>query len=103
MPDLDWSEMEGLFCQQAPTAPASQSGVLNFRLSQDINECDKKRKEPTEVKGQYILLSFQTFIKSEPTILRYNLTYWFGNTYTVTLLFVNISDHVIRRKTKFKR
>lgn len=50
MPDLDWSEMEGLFCQQAPMAPTSQSGVLNFRLGQDNNECDKRRKEPTEVK-----------------------------------------------------
>lgn len=51
MPDLDWSEMEGLFCQQAPIAPTSQSGVLSFRLGgQDNSECDKKRKEPTEVK-----------------------------------------------------
>lgn len=50
MPDLDWSEMEGLFCQQAPMAPTSQNGTLNFRLGhQDANECDKKRKEPTEV------------------------------------------------------
>lgn len=49
MPDLDWSEMEGLFCQQAPTAPTSQSGVLNFRLGQDNSECDRKRKEPTEI------------------------------------------------------
>lgn len=50
MPDLDWSEMEGLFCQQAPMAPTSQNGTLNFRLgNQDANECDKKRKEPTEV------------------------------------------------------
>lgn len=53
MPDLDWSEMEGLFCQQAPTAPISQNGILNFRLGQDTNECDKKRKEPTEVKGLF--------------------------------------------------
>lgn len=50
MPDLDWSELEGLFCQQAPSAPTNQSGVLNFRLGQDTSECDKKRKEPTEVK-----------------------------------------------------
>lgn len=50
MTDLDWSEMEGLFCQQAPMAPTSQNGALNFRLgNQDANECDKKRKEPTEV------------------------------------------------------
>lgn len=50
MPDLDWSEMEGLFCQQAPMALTSQNGVLNFKLGQDSNECDKKRKEPTEVR-----------------------------------------------------
>lgn len=61
MPDLDWSEMEGLFCQQAPTAPTSQSGVLSFKLGgQDSNECDKKRKEPTEVKERlFTILQFK--------------------------------------------
>lgn len=54
MPDLDWSEMEGLFCQQAPTATTNQNGVFNPRLGPDTSECDRKRKEPTEVKNTNI-------------------------------------------------
>jgi len=56
MTDLDWSEMEGLFCQQAPAAPASQNGVMNFRIGQDASECDRKRKEPTEVRWLIVII-----------------------------------------------
>lgn len=90
MPDLDWSEMEGLFCQQAPMAPTSQSGVLNFRLGQDTSECDKKRKEPTEVHNN-IIFSYNS--NSLPLTLE--------NKYFI--FFYSISDCFTRRKTKFKR
>lgn len=53
MADLDWSEMEGLFCQQVPpsTAPSSQSSP---KLGRDPHELyEKRRKEPTEVMYLY--------------------------------------------------
>ncbi|XP_054270873.1 inverted formin-2 isoform X2 [Macrosteles quadrilineatus] len=52
MADLDWDEMEGLFCQQAPPAPstttsAQSSPHLSARDTPDAG--DKKRKEPSEI------------------------------------------------------
>ncbi|XP_014252125.1 FH2 domain-containing protein 1 isoform X2 [Cimex lectularius] len=45
MADLDWSEMEGLFCQQAPPPPTSAS-PKTFKDSPDVNS---RRKEPAEI------------------------------------------------------
>lgn len=90
MPDLDWSEMEGLFCQQAPIAPTSQSGVLSFRLGgQDNSECDKKRKEPTEVKRLFFFVIFIQLIKR-------CLLYFYSK------IHIKISDRSAGWKTKFK-
>ncbi|XP_066985024.1 uncharacterized protein [Macrobrachium rosenbergii] len=42
---LDWDEMEGLFCQQTTSAPASPN-----KASKDHKEeVEKKKKEPTEI------------------------------------------------------
>lgn len=51
MEDLDWDEMEGLFCQQAPPAPTpSSSTTASPRLgSRDSTDSVSKRKEPSEV------------------------------------------------------
>lgn len=46
MADLDWAEMEGLFCQQAPLAPSSQSSP---RLGRDPQDPDRRRKESSEI------------------------------------------------------
>ncbi|XP_066999083.2 uncharacterized protein form3 [Anabrus simplex] len=46
MADLDWDEMEGLFCQQAPPAPSSQSSP---RLGRDPQDPDRRRKESSEI------------------------------------------------------
>lgn len=45
MADLDWDEMEGLFCQQAPPA-AAVPVPISPKLSGDP---DRRRKEPSEV------------------------------------------------------
>ncbi|XP_065209614.1 inverted formin-2 isoform X2 [Planococcus citri] len=50
MADLDWSEMEGLFCQQAPpsTVVSCQSSPKLSR--NEFNESgDRRRKEPSEI------------------------------------------------------
>lgn len=83
MTDLDWSEMEGLFCQQAPAAPASQNGVMNFRIGQDASECDRKRKEPTEVRWLIVII-------------------WTNFTSTSRSRLFSISDRFIGRKTEFE-
>ncbi|XP_011314517.1 uncharacterized protein form3 [Fopius arisanus] len=45
MADLDWAEMEGLFCQQVPPMiPQSISAS-----SSSGNDADKRRREPTEI------------------------------------------------------
>uniref|UniRef100_A0A1B6D1V3 FH2 domain-containing protein n=1 Tax=Clastoptera arizonana TaxID=38151 RepID=A0A1B6D1V3_9HEMI len=51
MADLDWDEMEDLFCQQAPPAPTpSSSTTASPRLgSRDSADSVNKRKEPTEI------------------------------------------------------
>lgn len=49
MADLDWAEMEGLFCQQVPPAPSLQSSP---RLGRDPQDPDRRRKESSEVKLQ---------------------------------------------------
>ncbi|GLH12264.1 Protein diaphanous [Gryllus bimaculatus] len=46
MADLDWAEMEGLFCQQAPPAPSAQSSP---RLGRDPQDPDRRRKESSEI------------------------------------------------------
>jgi hypothetical protein len=46
MADVDWAEMEGLFCQQVPLAPSSQSSP---RLGRDPQDPDRRRKESSEV------------------------------------------------------
>lgn len=47
MPELDWAEMEGLFCQQTPAAlpPLTASP----RLGRELSDSDRKRKESSEV------------------------------------------------------
>lgn len=53
MADLDWDEMEGLFCQQAPPAATCNSAQGSPRLgNRDTQDPDRKRKEPSEVTGQ---------------------------------------------------
>lgn len=47
MADLDWAEMEGLFCQQAALAPSTQSSP---RLGRDVQDPDRRRKESSEVR-----------------------------------------------------
>ncbi|XP_073969429.1 FH2 domain-containing protein formin 3 isoform X2 [Rhodnius prolixus] len=44
MADLDWTEMEGLFCQQTPTAPTPSASPKPSR-----DTPDSRRKEPTEI------------------------------------------------------
>ncbi|RZF46426.1 hypothetical protein LSTR_LSTR012501 [Laodelphax striatellus] len=46
MADLDWDEMEGLFCQQAPPAPASAPQNMSPKLSGDA---ERRRKEMSEI------------------------------------------------------
>lgn len=48
MADLDWAEMEGLFCQQVPPMiPANTTCSNNLGNGVDT---DKRRREPTEVR-----------------------------------------------------
>nr|XP_031825302.1 uncharacterized protein LOC116423815 [Nomia melanderi] len=47
MADIDWAEMEGLFCQQVPPMlPASSSCSANYGVNSDA---EKRRREPTEI------------------------------------------------------
>lgn len=46
MADLDWAEMEGLFCQQALPAPSLQASP---RLGRDVDSDPRRRKESSEV------------------------------------------------------
>ncbi|XP_063233866.1 uncharacterized protein LOC134537410 [Bacillus rossius redtenbacheri] len=46
MADLDWAEMEGLFCQQAPAVPQAQSSP---RLGRDASDPDRRRRESSEI------------------------------------------------------
>ncbi|CAH0390583.1 unnamed protein product, partial [Bemisia tabaci] len=47
MADLDWAEMEGLFCQQAP--PPTAGNVVSPRATKDSPDHEKRRKEPSEI------------------------------------------------------
>lgn len=47
MADLDWAEMEGLFCQQMP--PMLPSTTLSASYSSSGVDTEKKRREPSEV------------------------------------------------------
>lgn len=51
MADLDWDEMEGLFCQQAPPASTCNSAQGSHRLGnrETQDSATGKRKEPSEV------------------------------------------------------
>ncbi|KAL0275923.1 UNVERIFIED_CONTAM: hypothetical protein PYX00_003637 [Menopon gallinae] len=46
MADLDWAEMEGLFCQQIP---AVQPLTASPRLGREIADSDRRRKESSEI------------------------------------------------------
>lgn len=46
MADLDWAEMEGLFCQQVP--PVAPPTASTSSIGSGV-ESDKRRREPTEV------------------------------------------------------
>ncbi|XP_048516246.1 uncharacterized protein LOC105690620 [Athalia rosae] len=47
MTDLDWAEMEGLFCQQMP--PMLPPAALSTSYSSYGTDTEKKRKEPSEI------------------------------------------------------
>lgn len=49
MADMDWSEMEGLFCQQAPLS-AHSSPKLGYRDQSGDNSERRVRKETSEVR-----------------------------------------------------
>lgn len=54
MADMDWSEMEGLFCQQAPPS-AQSSPKLGNRDS--VDHIDRRmRKDSSEVRVCYIFV-----------------------------------------------
>lgn len=44
--ELDWAEMEGLFCQQAPPLPTTSTP---FRAVRETQDSDRRRKESSEV------------------------------------------------------
>lgn len=46
MAELDWAEMEGLFCQQAPLVPTA---TAPFRAARETPDSDRRRKESSEV------------------------------------------------------
>ncbi|KAG7204182.1 hypothetical protein KM043_002019 [Ampulex compressa] len=46
MADLDWAEMEGLFCQQAPPVLPPSSCASQYGSSSDV---DRRRREPIEI------------------------------------------------------
>lgn len=46
MADLDWAEMEGLFCQQVPPILPPTTCSSNFGPGLDA---ERRRREPTEV------------------------------------------------------
>lgn len=48
MADMDWSEMEGLFCQQIPPSSAQSSPKLGNRDNSEVIE-RRMRKDITEV------------------------------------------------------
>lgn len=49
MADLDWEEMEGLFCQQAPPVSTTTTHSTPLSSNRDTVDGDKRRKEPSEV------------------------------------------------------
>lgn len=54
MADLDWSEMEGLFCQQAPpSSVASSQSSPKLGRNDNNDTCERRRKEPSEVMFQF--------------------------------------------------
>lgn len=69
MADLDWAEMEGLFCQQAPPIVPANSTCSNNSVNGA--EADKRRREPTEVSVLYKLerLSYQRYSNIDRSIL----------------------------------
>lgn len=54
MADMDWSEMEGLFCQQIPPSSAQSSPKLGNRDSAEVIE-RRMRKEVTEVMQMHVV------------------------------------------------
>ena len=44
--ELDWAEMEGLFCQQAPPVPTA---AVPPRAVRETPDTDRRRKESSEV------------------------------------------------------
>lgn len=46
MVDIDWAEMEGLFCQQVPPMLPTTSSASSYGTNPDV---DRRRREPTEV------------------------------------------------------
>ncbi|XP_034249278.1 formin-J isoform X3 [Thrips palmi] len=46
MAELDWAEMEGLFCQQAPPVPTA---TVPYRAARETPDSDRRRKESSEI------------------------------------------------------
>lgn len=55
MVDLDWAEMEGLFCQQVPpmVPPTTYSSLCGTGI-----DTERRRREPTEV-ASYLTFTLQ--------------------------------------------
>lgn len=59
MADLDWSEMEGLFCQQVPPSSANSSPKLGYRDSGNSETLERRvRKDNIEVVYMCFFLLF---------------------------------------------
>ena len=88
MADLDWAEMEGLFCQQAP--PINQPATSSTPYGPGA-DADRRRREPTEV--CQISTTASTFLK-EPQNTNRSILF---------ILSVRFSDCSARWKAKLER
>lgn len=73
MADLDWAEMEGLFCQQVP--PVAPPTASTSSIGSGV-ESDKRRREPTEVSHEKIyVIHYLSIIIAKITKLKFLLLF----------------------------